>query len=86
MTVLKSRRGQDCAQGTPQADFLKGSVLQVTAMSLPFVLVQAFDPLRGRAKLTIDVRIHQFGTVNDEFADAVIRCSSENETPGPASP
>ena len=77
MTVMRNRLGPRTGPCTPESDYLKGTVLQVTAISLPYILVQAFDPLRGRANMSIDVREHQFGKVDDAYADAIIRSASE---------
>ena len=77
MTVLRNRTNRTMAAQPPESDYLKGTVLQVTAISLPYLLVQAFDPLRGRANISIDVRQHQFVKVDDAYADAIIRSSGE---------
>lgn len=79
MTVLRNRRGPQRGPCGSESDFLKGTVLQVTAISLPYILVQAFDPLRGRANVSVDVRQHWFGKVDDAYADAVIRSSVEHD-------
>ena len=77
MTVLRNRRTPTVGPSGPESEYLKGAVLHVTAISLPYVLVQAFDPLRGRANISIDVRQHLFSKVDDAYADAIIRSVSE---------
>lgn len=79
MTVMRNRRGPQFGPCGPEKDYLKGTVLQVTAISLPYILVQAFDPQRGRANISVDVRQHQFGKVDDAYADAIIRSSGERD-------
>lgn len=69
MTVLRNHAR--CPSGH-EWDYLKGTVLQVVAISLPYVLVEAFDSVRGKANLSIDVRRHVFARVSDEYANAVI--------------
>ena len=76
MTVL---RNQLIHPSGHEWDYLKGTVLQVIAISLPYVLVEAFDSVRGKANLSIDVRRHIFGRINDEYANAIIaRCDTIN--------
>lgn len=81
MTVLRNRLR---CPGGHEWDYLKGTVLQVTAISLPYVLVEAFDSVRGKANLCIDVRQHTFARISDQYANAVIQCcdqSNDEEVP-----
>jgi hypothetical protein len=80
MTVLRNPFHVDFGVCGTESDYLKGTVLQVVAISLPYLLVQAFDPVRGRANVSVDVRQHWFGKVGDAYADAVIRgCDKPDE-------
>ena len=77
MTVLRNHGKMPCGH---ERSYLKGTVLHVTAISLPYVLVEAFDPVRGKANISVDVRQHIFGRINDEYANAVIqRCVVSND-------
>ena len=58
--------------------FLKGSVLQVQAMNLPYLFVHVTDPLRGRQNLAVDVRDHIFMPLNDEYIRAILAETPES--------
>lgn len=80
ITVLHNRRVEEgfLEQLGVESDYLKGTVLKIVAMNLPYMVVEAADTSRGRATLTIDVRDHQFMRLNRAFVDAVQRsCSSD---------
>lgn len=83
MTVL------DCNVASPRRvspsfDVLKGAVLDVVAVSLPYLMVRIHDPMRGTAAMAIDVRELRFAPVSAEYAEAIIaECekSCEDECP-----
>ena len=77
MTVFRNRFPTAPIKGAPESDFLKGSLLQVQALNLPYVLVRVTDPLRGKQSLAVDVRDHVFMPVNDEYARAIIESTPE---------
>lgn len=77
MTVFRNRFPAAPIKGAPESDFLKGSLLQVQALNLPYVLVRVTDPLRGKQSLAVDVRDHVFMPVNDEYARAIIESTPE---------
>lgn len=78
MTVFKNLFNASCTKGSPESDYLKGTVLQVQAISLPYLLVHATDPLKGRCKLSVDVRDHLFMPISDSYAEAVLEGSTDN--------
>ena len=73
MTVFRNRVSGSSPLHVPETDYLKGTVLRVHAISLPYLLVQAFDPQRGSCFLSVDVREHEFMPVSETYAVAVIR-------------
>lgn len=73
MTVFRNRAKEAAAFQVPETDYLKGTVLRIQAISLPYLLVQAFDPLRGSCLLSVDVREHEFMPVSETYAVAIIR-------------
>jgi len=81
MTVFRNRFPVAPIKGAPESDFLKGSLLQVQALNLPYVLVRVTDPLRGKQSLAVDVRDHVFMPVNDEYAKAIIESTSDPVDP-----
>ena len=81
MTVLRNRFLTAPVKGAPESDFLKGSLLQVQALNLPYVLVRVTDPLRGRQSLAVDVRDHVFMPVNDEYAKAILESTAGTNEP-----
>ena len=73
ITVLRNHGRMQC--GNEPSD-LKGTVLHVSAISLPYILVEAFCPMRGKTGISLDIRQFQFARINDEYANAVIsRCN-----------
>ena len=81
ITVLRNRGRMTCGN---EPGYLKGTVLHVTAISLPYILVEAFCPTRGKIGITLDVRQHQFARINDEYANAVIaRCNQADDVEVP---
>ena len=80
MTVLLNRWESDYPQMPFLHAYLKGTVLEVVAISLPYVLVSSFEAGSPKATISIDVREHQFIAVGDDYADAVIQ-SSESPLP-----
>ena len=81
MTVFKNHFRAGPVKGAPESDYLKGSLLQVQALNLPYVLVRVTDPLRGRQNLAVDVRDHVFMPVTDEYAKAIIDGTAETADP-----
>ena len=81
MTVFRNRFLAAPTKGAPESDFLKGSLLQVQALNLPYVLVRVTDPLRGRQSLAVDVRDHVFMPVNDEYAKAILESTAGTNEP-----
>ena len=76
ITVLRNHGRMPCGH---EPSFLKGTVLHVIAISLPYFLVEAFCPMRGKSGVSLDVRQYQFARINDEYANAVIaRCNQAN--------
>ena len=72
ITVLRNRT----MPGGNETGYLKGTVLHVTAISLPYILVEAFCPRLGKSGISLDIREFRFGRINDEYANAVIaRCN-----------
>ena len=77
MTVTHNHSPADPRRMDPASEFLKGSVLDVVAISLPYLLVRVHDPIRGTAHLSVDVRNHRFMPVTPEYAEAVIQTCKE---------
>ena len=72
MTVFRNRFRTAPMKGAPESDYLKGAVLEVQAINLPYVLVQATDPVHGQCHVAVDVRDHAFMPVTDEYVAAVL--------------
>jgi len=78
ITVLRNQFRQPLPMGkSVESDYLKGVVLRVAALNLPYVLCQAADPMKGTAMITVDVRDHVFSRVSEEYAEAVMACCCE---------
>ena len=72
LMVSKSRR-KPMPDGHVAMDFmLKGALIEIKSMNLPFILVTASCPMRGKQDLIVDVRDHEFVRVSPEFAEAVL--------------
>ena len=78
MMALRSREHRVCF--TPDGlhrveaeNSLSGVVLEIKAMSLPFILVVGTCPVRGQQNLLVDARKFEFIKVNRAFADAVAK-------------
>ena len=77
ITVLHNQPQRGFADApTVESDYLKGTVLKIVAISLPYLVVEACDPSKGRGTLTVDVREHEFIRLNDAYVRAV-----EHKTP-----
>ena len=89
-TVLRNRFRVAPHPQAPESDYLKGTVLRVESLNLPYVLVIAADPRKGLWSVIVDVRDHQFGRVTGEYVNAVLsHCScdiDEQDDCEPASP
>ena len=67
--------------GSTELCSLKGTCLQIIAVALPYVVVEANDTARGKAILTIDVRNYQFIRLGQHYVDTVSKHCTD-ETPG----
>ena len=77
ITVLRNKQLMPCGS---ESGYLKGTVLHVTAISLPYILVEAFCPMRGKTGISLDIRQFRFARINDEYANAVIaRCNKADK-------
>ena len=79
MTVFKNHFRAAPSKRAPESDFLKGAVMRVKAMNLPYIFVHVTDPLRGRQSMAVDVRYHIFMPLNEDYAQAILA-----ETPEPS--
>ncbi|WP_442505099.1 hypothetical protein SH528x_003873 [Novipirellula sp. SH528] len=59
-------------------DMLKGAVLDVVAVSLPYLFVRVHDPMRGISAMSIDIRDLQFMHVTPEYAAAIVTESEKS--------
>ena len=80
ITVLNNRRTPWPYGEGPECGILKGSVLKIRSMNLPYILVDAADPQVGLVSLVVDVREHLFQRVARDFADAVIASCHKNKS------
>jgi len=82
-TVVRNKFKIAPHPNAPESDNLKGSVLQVESINLPYILVNASDPRNGVWKTIVDVRIHQLARVSSDYVEAV-QASSDQSKPIPA--
>ena len=79
LMVSRSRQKPE-APGQVSLDFmLKGAVIEVQSLNLPFVLATACCPMRGKTDLIVDIRDHEFIRVSSEFANAVLTSAAACE-------
>jgi len=86
-TVLRNKFRIAPHPNAPESDYLKGTVLRVESVNLPYILVSAADPRKGVWNSIVDVRDHLFGRVSTEYANAVLsHCSPDQSEPGETKP
>ena len=82
MMVSRSRCKQ-VAEGQVAIDFMvQGTVIEVKALNLPYILVSASCPIRGHTDLVLDIRDHEFIRVTTEFAEAVFAAAQPESDSG----
>lgn len=78
-TILRNKDRCGPHPDAPESRYLKGTVLKVKSISLPYVFVKAADPQYGCWSSIIDVRKHLLGRVSDDFAHKVWKhCKSQS--------
>jgi len=82
VSVLHNRIHQNWGPAT-SSDYLKGVVLKIVAINLPYLVVEGWDPAKGTGTFTVDVREHKFMALNGAYVEAVQRTCAAKNNPDP---